>query len=108
MMQVRVSPLKKNDPVIAIAGRDKGKQGKILRILREKSRAYVEKINMIKRHSKPSQKNPQGGIVEKEASIHISNLMYYCASCGKGVRLGVAEEGGRKRRVCRKCGKDAK
>lgn len=66
--------IKKNDNVLVLTGKDKGKTGKVLRVLREKNRALVEKINMVKKHMKPNQKNPQGGIIEKEASIHLSNL----------------------------------
>jgi len=96
--------LRKDDTVMVIAGKEKGKTGKVLRILHEKNRAFIERVNMVKRHAKPSKTNAQGGILEKEASIHLSNLMYYCDKCSKPVRLGmklVAE--GKKIRVCRKC-----
>lgn len=108
MMQVTVSPLKKSDLVAVMAGRSKGKQGKILKIFPSTGRALVERVNLMKRHSRPTQKNPQGGIVEKEATIHVSNLMYVCSSCNKPVRLGFVVKDSEKHRVCRKCGKDAK
>lgn len=108
MRQERVTALKKNDLVAVIAGRSKGKQGKILKIVPLTQRAFVEKVNLVKRHTKQSQKNPQGGIVEKEASIHLSNLMFYCSSCSKPVRLGFEVKNADKRRVCRACGKEAK
>lgn len=98
--------IKKNDRVMVIAGKDKGKIGKILKIYPEKERAVVEKINMIKRHTRPNQKG-QGGIVEKEAPLHISNLMIMCAKCNKAVRIGVKElEDGRRVRICKKCGQE--
>jgi large subunit ribosomal protein L24 len=98
--------IKKNDRVMVIAGKDKGKIGKILKIYPEKERAVVEKINLIKRHTRPDQKG-QGGIVEKEAPLHISNLMVMCAKCNKAVRIGVKElEDGRRVRICKKCGQE--
>ncbi|MFZ5586654.1 MAG: 50S ribosomal protein L24 [Thermodesulfobacteriota bacterium] len=98
--------IKKNDRVMVIAGKDKGKIGKILKIYPEKERAVVEKINLIKRHTRPNQKG-QGGIVEKEAPLHISNLMIMCAKCNKAVRIGVKElEDGRRVRICKKCGQE--
>jgi len=108
MIVDHISPLKKNDLVQVTTGRDKGKRGKLLRLQLDKGRAFVEKINLVKRHTKASQANPQGGIVEKESSVHLSNLMYYCSSCGKPVRLGHQVSNGKKTRICRKCGKEAK
>jgi large subunit ribosomal protein L24 len=67
--------IKRDDKVLVIAGKDKGKKGRVLRLAKGGERAFVEKLNMVKRHSRPSQQNPQGGIIDKEASIHISNLM---------------------------------
>jgi large subunit ribosomal protein L24 len=96
--------IRKNDMVVLIAGKDKGKTGKVLEILHDKNRARVEKLNMVKRHQKPTQKLRQGGIVEKEASIHISNLMIHCSKCGKGVRTGMKMIKDKKVRVCKKCG----
>ena len=96
--------LKKNDTVMVMVGKDRGKTGKILKILKERDRALVEKLNLVKRHQKPSAKFRQGGIIEKEASIHLSNLLFYCPKCLKPVRLGVkAGAEGKKVRVCKKC-----
>lgn len=80
--------IKKGDTVYVIAGKEKGKTGKVLSMLRDKNAAIVEKLNIVKRHTKPTQKNPTGGIVDKEAPIQISNLMYYDADSGKPTRIG--------------------
>ncbi|MFP4082011.1 MAG: 50S ribosomal protein L24 [Candidatus Aminicenantes bacterium] len=98
--------LKKNDTVIVRNGKDKGKTGKILKINPEKSQAVVEKINFVKEFIRRDQsKNIQGGIMEKEAPIHVSNLMLYCSECGQGVRVKNTKlEDGTKIRVCAKCG----
>ena len=98
-------PLKKNDLVEVIAGKEKGKTGKVLKVLVKKDRVVVEKINFIKRHSRPSGRTKQGGIVEKEAPIHISNVLLICPKCNQGVRLGKKIlEDGKKVLVCKKCG----
>lgn len=99
--------LKKNDPVIVIRGPrgDKGKTGKILRFLPEKHRVVVEKVHMLKEYVRPNpQKNIQGGIVEKEGSIPLSSVQYYCSECEQGVRVGNKVSDSGKARVCRKCG----
>lgn len=97
--------IRKDDTVMVIAGKEKGKTGKILKILIDRDRALVEKVNLVKRHAKPSRTNQQGGILEKEASIHLSNLMFYCPKCAKPVRLGAKFlKDGNKVRICRKCG----
>jgi large subunit ribosomal protein L24 len=107
--------IKKNDEVQVIAGRDKGKTGKVLAINAKTGRITVEKINMVKRHTKPTQQSPQGGILEKETPIHYSNVLLNCAKCGRGVRHGfkvdAAAKGKKtsgavqaKIRVCKKCG----
>jgi len=80
--------IRKGDMVMVIVGKEKGKTGKVLRIDRSKNRVWVEKLNFIKRHQKPSQQHKQGGIVEKEAPLHISNVMYYDEKVGKPARLG--------------------
>ena len=99
--------IRKNDQVVITTGKERGKTGKVLAILRERNRALVEKLNLVKRHQRPTQKLPRGGVVEKEASIHLSNLMVYCLKCSKGVRLGVKiEKDGTKIRVCKKCGEN--
>ncbi len=101
--------IRKNDQVIIIAGNDKGKTGKVLKIFPGSQRVVVEGINFIKRHTRPTQTNPQGGIVEREGAIHISNVMVICPKCNEGVRtrsLEVAGTDGRIRHVrsCTKCG----
>ena len=96
--------IKKNDKVKVVAGKDKGKIGKVLSVNREKNRLIVENINMIKRHSRPNVRNRQGGIIEKEAAIDRSNVMLMCGKCVKPVRIKMKElEDGRKVRMCGKC-----
>ena len=96
--------IKKNDTVTVIAGKDKGKNGKVLRVIPKKDRVIVEKINMIKRHMKPSQQTRQGGILEKESPIHISNLMLICSKCTDPTRVGYKTlDDARKVRYCKKC-----
>lgn len=95
--------LRKNDVVACIAGRSRGKQGKVLEIQREAGRVVVEGLQMIKRHTKKSQLHPQGAIVEKEGTIAISNLMLFCPTCQKGVRLGIKRDDAKRVRYCRKC-----
>ena len=97
--------IKKSDKVIVLVGKEKGKIGTILKVDSEKSRAIVEKINMVKRHARPGGKKAQGGIIEKEAPIHISNLMLVCSKCAEPSRVGKKMlEDGSKSRVCKKCG----
>ena len=97
--------IRKNDTVMVITGREKGKSGKVLFVFPDEGRAIIEKLNVVKRHQKPTAKQKQGGIVEKEAPLRLSNLMVYCAKCAKPVRTGVrVEKDGEKKRVCRKCG----
>ncbi len=95
--------LRKEDLVQVIAGKDKGKQGKILKIDREKGRAIVAGVNMMKKAMKKKNQQDRGGIAEIEASLHISNLMIVCKKCGP-VKIGYKIEGDAKKRVCRKCG----
>ena len=95
--------IRKNDNVMVMAGKDKGKTGKVLRINRKTDRIIVEKVNMIKRHVRPSQKT-KGGIMERESPIHVSNVMIYCDKCAKAVRVGTKIlEDGKKTRYCKKC-----
>jgi large subunit ribosomal protein L24 len=96
--------VRKGDTVVVIAGKDRGKSGKVLQVSREIFRVRVEKINIIKRHTKPNQQNRQGGILEREASIHLSNVMLYCTACQKPVRVGskMTADGARTR-ICKKC-----
>ena len=95
--------VRKNDLVMVVTGKDKGKTGKVLRINKKKDRVIVEKVNMIKRHVKPSQKS-KGGIMDKESPIHVSNVMIYCEKCSKPVRTGKRLlEDGKKARYCKRC-----
>ena len=95
--------LRKEDQVQVIAGKDKGKQGKIVRIDRDKGRAIVAGINMVKKAQKKRKQTDRGGIIEVEAPIQISNVMIVCRKCGP-TRIGYKIEGDTKKRVCRKCG----
>lgn len=95
----------KNDTVLVISGNYVGKKGKVLKVFPKSSRVIVEGVNFIKRHTRPTQKNPQGGILEKEAPIHVSNLMVICPKCDTPSRLGrKILEDGKGVRVCRRCG----
>jgi large subunit ribosomal protein L24 len=96
--------LKKDDKVKIVAGKDKGKIGKVLSIKRKNNRVVVENINMIKKHARPSAKQRQGGIIEREAPIHLSNIMLICSKCVKPMRIKMNRlDDGKKIRVCRKC-----
>jgi large subunit ribosomal protein L24 len=98
--------IKRNDTVEVIAGKDKGKRGRVLRIIADKDRLLVEHVMMIKKHVKPNpQKNIKGGIAEQEASINLSNVLLVCSSCGKPTRAGYKfDDAGNKSRTCGKCG----
>jgi large subunit ribosomal protein L24 len=97
--------LKKNDKVMVISGKEKGKVGKILKIFSEKNRVIVEKVNYIKRHTRPGGKVSKGGIIEKEASLHVSNVMLICSKCTDPVRVGSQKQpDGKTARICKKCG----
>jgi large subunit ribosomal protein L24 len=97
--------IKKNDKVIVLAGKEKGKIGTVLKVNGEKGRVIVEKINIVKRHTRPGGKSAQGGIIEKEAPIHMSNVMLVCNKCAEPSRIGKRKlEDGSKVRVCKKCG----
>jgi large subunit ribosomal protein L24 len=97
--------LKKNDTVQVIAGRDAGKQGKVLKVIPEKNRVIVQGVSFVKRHTRPNpQRNIKGGIAEREGAIHASNVMVVCGECGKRTRIGhklLAD--GTKTRICRHC-----
>ena len=94
-----------NDTVEVIAGREKGKKGRILKVLPAKQRVVIEKVNFVKRHTKPSQQSRQGGIVEKEGPIHVSNVMLFCKKCNKAVRArNLRGADGTKNRACAGCG----
>jgi large subunit ribosomal protein L24 len=97
--------LKTGDTVFVIAGKDKGKIGRILRVFPKEDKAIVEGVNRIKKHVKPTPRNPQGGIIEVFGKIHISNLMLVCPKCKKPTRVGIKIlEDKRKLRYCKKCG----
>ncbi len=85
--------IRKNDIVKVIAGREKGKVGRVLKIDREKGRVFVEKLNLVKRHTKPGKTTPQGGIVEKEAPLSYSNVLIMCDKCNKPTRIAMAVDG---------------
>ena len=96
--------IKKNDIVTVIRGKDKGKSGKVLKVFTKGSTVIVEKINFVKKHTKPSQKVQQGGIVEKEAPLHVSKVMLICNKCGKRTRIKIGKLAeGKSVRICKKC-----
>jgi large subunit ribosomal protein L24 len=99
------TPIRKNDNVVVTTGKDRGKRGRVLKVLPEKNRVVIEGVNFIKRHTKPNpQRNIKGGLVEREAALHASNVQLVCPECGKPTRLGRRVLGdGRKVRICRKC-----
>jgi large subunit ribosomal protein L24 len=100
---MQTNRLKKGDTAKVIAGREKGKTGKVTKILADGNKVVIEKLNMIKRHQRPDQKS-KGGIMEKEAPIHASNVTPVCSKCNTGVRIGFKTlEDGKKVRFCRKC-----
>ena len=98
--------IKTGDTVIVIAGADKGKTGKVLRILTDKDRVVVEGVNRVWKHVKPSQRNQQGGRIQKDAPIHMSNVMPLDPTTGKGARVRFEDRGGQKRRVASGSGTD--
>ncbi len=103
-MAVRLH-IRKNDQVVVTAGKDLGKRGKVLRVIPTRGRAIVERVNMIKRHTRPNpNQNIKGGVIEREGSVHVSNLMVVCSECGRPSRTGrKALADGRKVRVCLRC-----
>ena len=99
------TPVRKNDNVIVTTGKDRGKRGRVLKVLPASNRVVVEGVNLIKRHTKPNpQRQIKGGLVEREAPLHASNVQVVCPECGKATRIGRRVLGdGRKVRICRKC-----
>ena len=98
------TPIRRNDQVVVTTGRDSGKRGRVLKVLPAKNRVIVEGVNIIKRHTRPNpQRNVKGGIVEREGSVHASNVQLVCPECGKMTRIGHRVQGDRKVRICRKC-----
>ena len=97
--------VRRGDTVGVIAGKERGKRGKVLRVIRESDRVVVEHLNMIKRHQRPTPKLRQGGIIEREGPLAVSNVLVVCTRCDRPVRTGVRElADGRKVRVCKRCG----
>lgn len=96
--------IKKGDTVMVTTGRERGKTGKVLSLHLNNGKVIVEKLNLIKRHTKPNQKVKQGGIIEREAPLALANVMFLCGNCNKPVRLGIKQlNDGRRVRICRKC-----
>jgi large subunit ribosomal protein L24 len=104
-MSQLATPIRKNDTVLVVTGKDRGKRGRVLKVLPDKNRLVVEGVNIIKRHTRPNPaKNIKGGIVEREASVDASNVQLVCPECGVQTRVGRRILGdGRKVRICRKC-----
>ncbi|WP_418791430.1 50S ribosomal protein L24 [Phosphitispora sp. TUW77] len=97
--------VKKGDTVLVITGKNSGKKGKVVEVLPKDNKLIVEGVNIVKRHTKPTQKIPQGGIVEKEAPIAVSNVMIFCSKCNSPRRINKEIlANGKKVRVCNKCG----
>ena len=97
--------VRKGDQVVVIAGKEKGKRGRVLRLLTAKGRVVIERIMMVKRHTKPSQSQPRGGILEKEGTVEASNVALWCGKCAapRRARVDTTAEGKNKRRICAKC-----
>ena len=96
--------VKKGDTVLVLSGKDTGKQGKVVEALPKKGKVIVEGVNKVKRHTKPSQSAPQGGIITKEAPLFSSKVQLVCPACGKATRIAHRFVDGRKIRACKKCG----
>lgn len=96
--------IKRGDTAVVISGKNKGKSGRVLSVLPSKERVIIEGLNIVKKHMKPNKKYTQGGIIEKEAPIHISNVMLMCPKCNKPTRIGnTVFDDGKKLRRCKKC-----
>ena len=98
--------IRTGDKVRVIAGKDKGKEAKVLATLPHKERVVVERVNMMKKHARATQQNPKGGILEIEAPMHVSNVMLICPSCSQPTRISRRREDGTRIRSCKKCGND--
>ncbi|WP_231036137.1 50S ribosomal protein L24 [Pectinatus sottacetonis] len=96
--------VKKGDTIVVLSGKDKGKQGKVLKAMPKKDKVIVEGINKVKRHTKPNQNVPKGGIIPKEAPMHAAKVMVVCPACSKPTRVAKKEVNGKMVRVCKKCG----
>jgi large subunit ribosomal protein L24 len=107
MGKLRFEPkfkIKKGDTVQVVSGNDKGKTGKVVSVVAEKARVFVEGVNIISKHQKPNAKNPEGGIIKKEASIHISNVMLVDPKSGKPTRVSIKRDNGKVERISKKSG----
>jgi len=98
-----VLKIKKNDTVVVIGGKERGKRAKVLKVFPQEGKAIVEGLNLVKKHAKKRRQQDQAGIIELEAPIHISNIMLYCPKCKKPVRIGFKRENNTKKRICKKC-----
>ena len=97
--------VRRGDTVAVITGKERGKRGKVLRVLTDKGRVVIEKVNMVKKHQRPTQKVRQGGIIEREGALALSNVLLVCGRCDKPARTGIKVlADGRKQRVCKRCG----
>jgi len=96
--------VKKGDTVVVLSGKDKGKQGKIITAMPSKGQVVVEDVNKVKRHTKPSMKAPQGGILDKEMPLNVCKVQLICPACNKATRIGHKIVDGKNVRVCKKCG----
>ena len=104
-MAIARTHIRKDDTVMVITGKDAGKTGKVIQVLPSKGRVVVDGVNVVKRHTKPTQKNPQGGIMEKPAAMDLSNVMLYCGKCKKVTRIQMkSQSDGKNARVCKHCG----
>jgi large subunit ribosomal protein L24 len=98
--------IRTGDKVKVIAGKEKGKEGKVLATLPYKERIIIERVNMVKKATRPTQRNPKGGLLEIEAPLHVSNVMLVCPKCSQPTRIGRKRDDGTRVRVCKKCGND--
>ena len=96
--------VKKGDTVVVLSGKDKGKKGKVQHTVPKEAKVVVEGINMVTCHTKPRRQGEEGGIVRREAALYASKVQVVCPKCGKATRVGHKVEGGKKTRVCKKCG----
>ena len=103
-MSITKLHVKKDDTVVVLSGKDKGKQGKVIQALPKKAKVVVEGVNKVKRHTKPNQDVPQGGIITKEAPFFASKVMLVCPACGKATRVAHKDVNGKSVRACKKCG----
>ena len=101
---MKTMSIKKNDTVVVLSGKDKGKRGKVLKVMPESGKVIVEKINLVSRHQKPRRQGEEGGIIQKEAPMYACKVMTVCPKCSKPTRVAHKIEGDKKVRVCKHCG----